>query len=181
MWRVWLMVLKSDCLKLNWAPYLQVAVPEKIHLCQWADWGPRRHWYSSSWSHHHQTPQTHPFGPLWSPVKEEYKLKTGSHPVATVWYVTHLAAATWHIDCAELHLIHRGVWRCDMKHPHSAWFNKIWLLTMGCFFGAWNRDGHRAKKLNYTQHRNISNSASNSLPGMVSFEAFAHTRAKHGS
>lgn len=46
----------------------------QIYLCWGADWDQRRHWYSSSWSHHHQTPRTHPFCPLQSADKEKREL-----------------------------------------------------------------------------------------------------------
>lgn len=43
-----------------------------MYLWWQADWNPHRHWYSSSWSHHHQTPQTHPSGPLQPTDTEEF-------------------------------------------------------------------------------------------------------------
>lgn len=42
-----------------------------VYLSQAADWGPHPRWCSSSWSHHLQIPQTHPFGPLWSTGNKE--------------------------------------------------------------------------------------------------------------
>lgn len=79
------------------------------YLCQVADWGPHRRWCSSSWSHHLQIPQTHPFGPLWLTGKEKNKKRLRLNAVQrtcrpTTWLaLTDFVAAltqTWTTPCS---------------------------------------------------------------------------------
>lgn len=94
----------------------EYSVGALVYLSQGADWGPHPHWCSSSWSHHLQIPQTHPFGPLWSTSKKKHK-RTNSKLVNT----DQFPDKWWQI--LSQHWREHGP---RLAPPHPSWSKMMW-------------------------------------------------------